>query len=94
MENVIQTLFQTIEERKLNPTPNSYTASLFEMGEDEILKKIGEEAVEVIIAAANQGDERVVSEMADMLYHCLVLLVARGLQWEDIETELASRFKQ
>jgi len=94
MKNVIQTLFQTIEERKQNPIPGSYTASLFEMGEDEILKKIGEEAVEVIIAAANQGDERIVSEMADMLYHSLVLLAARDLQWTDIETELANRFKK
>jgi len=93
MENVIQTLFQTILERKTNPTSDSYTATLFEMGEDEILKKIGEEAVEVVIAATRQGDEQVISEMADMIYHSLVLLAARDLSWTDIEAELSGRFR-
>ena len=91
--NVLHQLFETIQARKQNPPPGSYTATLFAKGENEILKKIGEEAVEVIIAANNEGDERVIYEMADMLYHSMVLLAARDLQWSDLEAELAKRFK-
>lgn len=93
MSSVIGQLFATIQQRKAQPTPNSYTASLFAAGENEILKKIGEEAVEVIIAAKGEGDERVIYEMSDLLYHNLVLLAQRDLSWQDIETELARRFK-
>ncbi|MEZ4613892.1 MAG: phosphoribosyl-ATP diphosphatase [Caldilineaceae bacterium] len=93
MSQVISTLFETIQSRKSDANPNSYTASLFKAGENEILKKIGEESIEVIIAAKGEGDERVIYEMSDLLYHCLVLLSARGLQWQDIEEELAGRFR-
>ncbi len=92
MSTVLDTLFDTIESRKTNPPAGSYTAELFEKGESEILKKIGEEAVEVIIAATSEGDDRVVYEMADMIYHSLVLLSARDLKWHDIENELQRRF--
>jgi len=74
--------------------PNSYTAQLFDAGEDEIVKKIGEEAVEVILAAKGQGDERVISEVADLLYHTLVLLAARSLTLEQVEAELEKRHKK
>ncbi len=93
MNDIIHTLFQTIQERKQNPPPGSYTASLFAKGDNEICKKIGEEAVEVIIAAKGEGDDRIVYEMADLFYHSLVLLAARGLTWADIEQELVRRFK-
>lgn len=93
MSQVIATLFDTIESRKTAAGSNSYTASLFEAGENEILKKIGEESVEVIIAAKGEGDDRVIYEMSDLLYHCLVLLAERGLQWSDIEQELENRFR-
>lgn len=93
MSSVIAQLFATIQQRKVNPSPNSYTASLFAAGENEILKKIGEEAVEVIIAAKGEGDERVIYEMSDLLYHSLVLLAQRDLDWQAIENELARRFK-
>lgn len=93
MSSVIDQLFATIQQRKENPSPNSYTASLFAAGENEILKKIGEEAVEVIIAAKGEGDERVIYEMSDLLYHNLVLLAQRNLDWQAIENELARRFK-
>jgi len=93
MSSVIGQLFATIQQRKAQPTPNSYTASLFAAGENEILKKIGEEAVEVIIAAKGEGDERVIYEMSDLLYHSLVLLAQRDLDWQAIENELARRFK-
>ncbi|NPA90613.1 MAG: phosphoribosyl-ATP diphosphatase [Chloroflexi bacterium] len=93
MSEVLQQLWQTIQERKQHPTPNSYTASLFAKGEQEILKKIGEEAVEVIVAGLREGNERLIYETADLLYHLMVLLAARDLTWEDVEQELARRFK-
>ncbi len=93
MTNTLHDLFEVIESRKQNPPAGSYTSFLFEKGENEILKKIGEEAVEVIIAAKGEGDERVISELSDLLYHSLVLLSARGLQWTDVEAELSKRAK-
>lgn len=93
MSTVLQSLFETIQSRKENPPPGSYTATLFAKGENEICKKIGEEAVEVIIAAKGEGDDRIIYEMSDLIYHCMVLLVARGLSWAEIEAELARRFK-
>ncbi|HFE65872.1 MAG TPA: phosphoribosyl-ATP diphosphatase [Chloroflexi bacterium] len=91
--NFIDTLFAIIEDRKTNPRPDSYTTSLFEMGEDEIVKKVGEEAVEVILAVKGQGNERVVEETADLVYHLLVMLAYCGLTWDDVQAELAARRK-
>lgn len=93
MSDVIQSLYQTIRNRKENSPVGSYTATLFEKGENEILKKMGEEAVEVIIAAKGEGDDRVVYELADFLYHTLVLLAERDINWADVEAELAARVK-
>ena len=89
--NFIDTLFAIIEDRKANPKPDSYTTSLFEMGEDEIVKKVGEEAIEVILAAKGQGNECVVEETADLIYHLLVMLAYRDLTWDDIRAELVLR---
>jgi phosphoribosyl-ATP pyrophosphohydrolase len=89
--NVLDELFATIIDRQAHPRPGSYTARLLEAGEDEILKKVGEEAMEVILAAKGQGDERVVSEIADVFYHLLVLLAARGLTLGQVEAELKRR---
>jgi phosphoribosyl-ATP pyrophosphohydrolase len=91
MSDFIDQLFATLQARKTNPTSGSYTTSLLAEGEDEIVKKIGEEAVEVILAAKGQGDQRVVEETADLVYHLLVLLVSRDLTWEDIRAELEQR---
>ncbi|NOZ50060.1 MAG: phosphoribosyl-ATP diphosphatase [Chloroflexi bacterium] len=88
----IDQLWATIQSRKDEMPEGSYTAFLFEKGENEILKKIGEEAIEVIIAAKGEGDERVLYESADLIYHLLVLLAARGLSWQQVEAELAQRF--
>lgn len=88
---ILGELFAVVLDRKENPRPGSYTAHLFGAGEDEILKKVGEEAVEVILAAKGQGNERLVAEIADLLYHLLVLLAARGLTLADVEAELARR---
>jgi len=91
MSDVLNTLFTTILDRQANPRPGSYTARLLHAGEDEILKKIGEEAMEVILAAKGQGDERLIAELADLVYHVLVLLAARGLTLADVEAELVHR---
>jgi phosphoribosyl-ATP pyrophosphohydrolase len=91
MSDVLDTLFDTILDRQAHPRPGSYTARLLDAGEDEILKKVGEEAMEVILAAKGQGDARLVSEVADVFYHLLVLLAARGLSLRDVEAELVRR---
>lgn len=84
-------LFAVICDRRDNPTGQSYTAKLIAHGEDEIVKKVGEEAVEVILAAKGQGNQRLVEEVADLTYHVLVLLAYRGLSPEDIRIELERR---
>lgn len=89
----LETLFTTIESRRGAAPDVSYTARLFAQGENEICKKIGEEAVEVIVAAKGETDDRIVYEMADLVYHSMVLLAARGLAWSDVEAELARRFR-
>ena len=91
---MLSQLFQIIEERKANPQPGSYTVKLLTAGEDEIAKKIGEEAVEVILAVMGQGDQRVIEEIADLYYHTLVLLSARGLSLSQVETELRNRHQE
>ena len=87
----VQTLQTVIQDRQAHPQPGSYTAKLFAMGQDEIIKKVGEEAIEVVLAAKGQGQERVIAEVADLVYHTLVLLTARGLTWADVEAELERR---
>ena len=93
MPNTIQQLYETVQQRKQNPPAGSYTATLFAAGENEILKKMGEEAIEVIIAAKGEGDDRVIYELADFIYHSLVLLAQRDIAWSDIEAELSQRMK-
>ena len=91
MSDVLDTLFATVLDRQANPRPGSYTAQLLRAGEDQVLKKVGEETMEVILAAKGQGNERLISEVADLFYHVLVLLAARGLTLADVEAELARR---
>ena len=93
MTDIFDTLFATLLDRKVNPRAGSYTTELLAAGEDEIVKKVGEEAVEIILATKGQGNERLVEETADLLYHLLVLLVARGLTLDDVRAELARRHK-
>ena len=88
---MLDELYQTILSRKGASAQSSYTASLFEKGEDEILKKVGEESVEVILAAKAQGNQRLTEEVADLTYHLLVLLASRGLTPADISAELEKR---
>ena len=86
-------LYSVICERRDHPTPDSYTARLITQGEDEIVKKVGEEAIEVILAAKAQGNQRLVEEVADLTYHVLVLMAAKGLAPEDVAKELEKRRK-
>ena len=80
-----------ILDRKDNPPSGSYTAKLWARGLDQMVKKLGEEAVEVVIAAKNEEREPLVSETADLLYHLLVVLAQRGIDLEEIWAELRSR---
>lgn len=88
---VFESVYETILDRKLHPKEGSYTNYLFEKGIDKILKKVGEEATEIIIAAKNPNPEEIKYEMSDFLYHAMVLMVERGITWEDIVQELADR---
>lgn len=87
-------LFHIIEDRKANPRPGSYTSLLFAEGEDAILKKVGEEAMEVILAAKGQGAQRMVEEVADLFYHTLVLLSSQGISLSELEEELRRRHQR
>lgn len=91
MADTLNELFQTISSRKTNPPPNSYTAKLFAAGDVEIAKKVGEEAIEVIVAAYRESDARLVSECADLVYHVMVLLASRNVEWHAVERELRTR---
>ncbi len=88
---VFEEVFQVILDRKVHPKEGSYTNYLFEKGIDKILKKVGEEATEIIIAAKNPDPEEIKYEISDFLYHIMVLMAERGVSWEDITQELARR---
>ena len=88
---VLAELFAVLEDRRQNPQQGSYTSSLFAKGEDRILKKIGEEAAETIIAAKNHSQGEVIYEMADLWYHCLVLLAAHNIDFAALIEELGKR---
>jgi phosphoribosyl-ATP pyrophosphohydrolase len=94
MSTILNDLYTTILDRKANPTSGSYTASLFAAGTDEIVKKVGEEAIEVILAATTQSDQRVIEESADLLYHLWVLLALRGVTPAQVEAELEARHRK
>ena len=89
----IQWLFDVIEDRKNNPTEKSYTSSLFVEGLPKIAQKVGDEGTEVVVAALAQEDQRLIEEVADLTYHTLVLLSARGLTPAHILSELEKRHK-
>ena len=91
MGDEVEEVYGVIEDRKLHPKEGSYTNYLFEKGIDKILKKIGEEATEVVIAAKNSNPEEVKYEMCDFLYHMMVLMAERGITWDDIMEEMAKR---
>ena len=90
---LLDQLYELIQSRERERPVGSYTTYLFAEGLDKILKKVGEESAETIIAAKNDDDARLAAEAADLLYHLIVLLVARGVSLADIARELASRRK-
>lgn len=91
--DMITRLQAIVQDRKANPKSDSYTNKLLEAGMSRIAQKVGEEGVEVAVAALAQDDEALLGEVADLIYHTTVLLVARGLTWEQVEAVLAERHK-
>lgn len=84
-------LYAIICDRRDHPTSKSYTNRLMNEGEDEILKKVGEEAMEIILAAKSQGEQRLIEEISDIAYHLLVLLAYKNIPLEAIQKELDRR---
>ena len=83
--------YETAVDRKNNPEEGSYTTYLFNKGLEKILKKVGEESTEVIIASLNGSKEELVGEINDLIYHVLVLMVEKGITLEDVEAEMVRR---
>lgn len=90
-EFTVNGLYDLLVGRKKDKPEGSYTTYLFEKGIDKILKKVGEECTEVIIAGTKRDKEETVYELADLVYHCIVLMVEAGISLEDVRTELAKR---
>ena len=88
---VFEEVLDVIKDRKIHPKEGSYTNYLFDKGLDKILKKLGEEATEIVIAAKNPGANEVKYEISDFLYHMMVLMVEKDVGWEEITRELADR---
>jgi phosphoribosyl-ATP pyrophosphohydrolase len=91
-DDIIQSLYRVILDRKANPSENSYTASLMAKGIDKILKKVGEEASELIIAGKGGERQEIVHESADLIFHLLVLLGFHDIDPEEVYAELGRRF--
>ncbi len=90
---VLKELYRVIEKRKEELPEGSYTASLFKAGEDRILQKVGEEAIETILALKSGSEEEAVYEVSDLLYHLTVALVSRGITYDEVAKELERRMK-
>jgi len=88
---VFEDIYSVIQDRKINPKEGSYTNYLFDKGVDKILKKVGEEATEIVIAAKNPNPNEIKYEISDFLYHVMVLMVEKGVTWADITEDLAKR---
>ena len=88
---VFEEVFDTILDRKENPKEGSYTNYLFDKGVDKILKKVGEEATEIVIAAKNPDSDELKYEICDFLYHMMVLMAEQEVSWKEITKELATR---
>lgn len=92
-EDILVGLYSLLKERKSNPLEGSYSSYLFREGVDKILKKVGEESAEVIIASKNNDKEEMIYEISDLVYHTLVLMVEQGVDIDDIKKELEKRRK-
>lgn len=91
MPDMLHVLHNLIEDRKTNPRPGSYTNSLLDEGLPRIAQKVGEEAVEVVVAALSQNRDSQIAELADLFYHTLVLMSTLDISLEDINIELKQR---
>jgi len=89
---ILDDIYSVILQRKDNPEAGSYVTKLISEGKDEILKKIGEESVEVIIASKSGDRQQTISELADLWFHCLVLMAEEGVSHADVFQELERRF--
>ena len=89
--DILERLMAVTEDRKVNPQEGSYTNYLFDKGEDKILKKVGEEAAEVVIAGKNRNKDEISYEVADLMYHLTVMLADNDMSWGDIFDELEKR---
>lgn len=88
---MLSDLYNTILDRKLNPKQGSYTNYLFKEGINKILKKVGEECTEVVVAAKDDDNNELVFEVADLMYHLTVMMALKGIDWDDVAIELAKR---
>jgi len=91
--DILNKIYKIVEDRKINPVEGSYTNYLFEKGLDKILKKVGEETTEAVIAAKNNSKEEIIYEVSDLIYHMIVLLVEKKISLNDIFIELENRYK-
>lgn len=91
MESTLKSLYDVILDRKANPQEGSYTCYLFDKGLDKILKKVGEESAETIIAAKNEDNSLLCGEVCDLIYHLLVMCAEKNLPVDDILSELDAR---
>lgn len=89
--NFLENLFDLIKERKINLPENSYTAKLFKKGENRIIQKVGEEAVETVIAAKNKNKEEIINETSDLIYHLFVMLADQEVEFSDVVNNLQNR---
>lgn len=92
--DTLQALYSVILDRQKNPQEGSYTCYLFDKGIDKILKKVGEECSETIIAAKNGKNEETVYEISDLIYHLLVMMASQGIPLDDVMSELEGRAKK
>ena len=90
---IFHKLYKLIEDRKKNLPENSYVSKLFKKGSDKIIQKVGEEAIETVIALKNKNKDEIIYETADLIFHLLVALVDSGVRVEDIQDELLRRYK-
>ena len=93
-DTILKDLYQVVLERKANPTEGSYTCYLFEKGLDKILKKVGEESAETIIAAKNDNTQDTVGEISDLIYHLMVMMAEKEIPLEAVLEELEFRSRK
>lgn len=91
MNDTLQALYAVVKDRQAHPQEGSYTCYLFEKGLDKILKKVGEECAETIIAAKNEVMEDTVGEISDLIYHLMVMMVEKNIPLEQVMDELDRR---